>query len=389
MDKSIVSEDILERLVFVKSLYNQAKGNLQAPYDIFQFSTGLILLHDAIDNLLGAIMTLKYIRHEGNKEIFLLSAYDKIEKKFKLEGSKSDIVKLNTLRNNIKHQGIFPNIQTTLRLIPKWLDFIDLNISKYFKLKIQNISLIGSIKEEDIKQELYECEKLIDEGKFKETLYNVGLVFFRRYESHLIDRARFIKAITQGKKIEEVAHEKYVFPKKDLNDLHLELLEIGMNPYVYHRFKNLVPEFGYESTENEKVIVKKSAYYWHPGNWTRENASFCLNWITDYIIKKRRSTYQGYTFYSAISDQFIEFLQQTNFYKSRNEESEIINVYKKGEKINAIVIDFVDNEWQDMGEEDYLRMVFVYSNKERIRGFLDKRNIKVTEIFDGFIKSGI
>lgn len=378
-----LSQDIIERLCFVKHLLNKAKSDLLASFDLNGFSSGILSMHDAIDNLLGAIAAEKAVVIQEKDTLTVV--FSKIlANKIKLAGASSDIIKLNNIRNQIKHNGIFPNIENTLRLVDKWLSFVDENTKKIFHINIQEINLSASIEDEQKKNEINAIYDLVKNKKYKLAMEKSGLAFFELYESKEFHTRLWIKSMAEKKDINEVERtEKYLFPDKDIHRLHLDLLEKGVDPYLYHRFKNLTPEYGYEDMITKKLICKKQSHTWNAGNWTKENSLFCIDWLVDYILK-HQTKYRGYTVRNPKGYEEITFLEDTVLYKDAS-GSTILREFTKGEKVKGLVFFFCDGDWQDHGKAGCLRLIRVDINKDKeLEGYLDKTKINVKEVFTSY-----
>ena len=108
-----IRKEVFNRIIFAKKLYKDGELDCNIENDQMIFAKGLLLLHDATENVLGAIAD-----HVGVKlkdRTYILDYFDLIKKADPQNRNLSymtQIQNLNTIRNNIKHQGIFPDIKS-------------------------------------------------------------------------------------------------------------------------------------------------------------------------------------------------------------------------------------------------------------------------------------
>ena len=173
---------IIYRLTLAKSLFKTAIELCKTNVDIFNFSHGLIALHDALDNFAGAISThLGFSLREKNT--FLIPILDKIEENEKQVNpnfviiSRNELVQLNTIRNNIKHQGITPNISQNKALILPIITFFQEYSKRFFEVDWDLISLADLIKDTGVRNALKSVEILIDNENYKTALHRLCKFF--------------------------------------------------------------------------------------------------------------------------------------------------------------------------------------------------------------------
>jgi len=148
---------IIFRLVLAKTLFKSGIELCETRVDVFNFSHGLIALHDALDNFTGAIATQLNIHLRPDSTLIatlnLIQEYEKKSDQAFIIKSRNELVQLNTIRNNIKHQGITPNINGTKTLIEPIVTFFREYSKRYFDLEWEVISLADLIKKDIVKPE--------------------------------------------------------------------------------------------------------------------------------------------------------------------------------------------------------------------------------------------
>lgn len=309
-----LSQNILNRLILSKAFYLYGKQLCMARNDLTKFSMGIVSFHNAVDNLLGAVASYLKITIPQRKD-FLLGTYNVINdylisKNLKQLPSNIDLKVLNTLRNEIKHQGVPPNQQANFYLIKSVDRFIQATVRRFFKVNFLAVSLADSVRNPMIRKMTKECEGLIRQRKYQQALLKMAIIFFEFFEKDEImwkKRIEWISRVGDKRTFEEyVGKEKNIFPDIDVHLHNVQLLELGIDPFLYYRFKNIVGDVGYNNFQ-EKRLIHRPSFYWHKYNWTRENCLFCYNFLVDAIIKKQGEEYRGYTLVD-YWDKFIDYV---------------------------------------------------------------------------------
>ncbi len=188
--------EILNRLILAKALYKQGRNLCSAKNDRFKFAMGLISFHDAIDQVLGAIAEEVNLLGVGRNR-YLIQLFNKLEnydsQKPLLYGQQ--VRNLNTLRNNIKHQGIFPNPKTEAYLSIAIGNFLEDTCRKYFNIDFNSLSLAELIRDSKIKQEVLEAERLLEEEDYKSALEKMAIAMFFTFERSIVSEAISVRTM--------------------------------------------------------------------------------------------------------------------------------------------------------------------------------------------------
>jgi len=352
-----IKPEIIQRLVFAKILFKKGESACLVPNDILSFSVGLILFHDACDAALGAVAS--EVGASVKENTYLLNYFDLIEKtdpqKRKIP-YRAQLINLNTFRSNIKHKGIFYDPKTQSHFPATIKEFLKSICNDYFKVDFDTLSLKESIKDEKLRGCVDVIEKEIEKRRYRESLEQMGKAMFEIFEGRFLSFKHLVNAfkeVSSGKKIEEF-NNTAEFPVFDHVKDTIELLEKGINPYLYHRFKNLTPKVGKESG---LLSLKWEKLYGHRANWTEENVRFCYDFLLDAILKFQGEQYKGYTLvqYSEVFVDSIESLVDgAKFFKEipclkkgtitvdNSGGLEEIFKLKRGEKIFGTTIGYSD-----------------------------------------------
>ncbi len=166
-----------------------------------------------------------------------------------------------------------------------------------------------------------------------------------------------------------------MFPKFDPTRHTIKLLEKGVDPYLYHRFKNLTPKIG-EDESTKELKIEWDKWYGHRGNWNRENCLFCFDFLIDAILKFQGEEYQGYQMI-AYSDLFVDMIEAKDdvvvkVYNSKGPSLEETFELKRGQTLEGFVCDY--------SESDKSVLVFSASLPFSHIGVIEKSKVKITSI---------
>lgn len=308
----MIDDSILRRLVLAKTFLLNAKDAIKRTYDENALAIAVVMLHDAVDNLLGAVASYKSVKLKPKS--FMQDTYDAIVSQgIQLQYAK-EIAQLNTHRNNVKHQGLIPNPKDIAALLPKVSEFCERTCQEVFGLQLSKVSMKEQIQDREAKQAVEEIEKNIDDKDYKQAMLNAATTMFVHFTDKHLSVWRLTSALTDltgsmRGKTKISAYDK-AFPNGVARDLNLDLMQIGLDPYLYYRFGNLTPDIGYTNYETKELIYKKDGSTWHEENWTEENALFCLSFLVDALVSQQRK-YSGYKIKSRNTTHTIKFIHDS------------------------------------------------------------------------------
>lgn len=374
-----IRKEVFNRIIFAKKLFKDGELSCNIENDQMIFAKGLLLLHDATENALGAITD--YLGAKLKDRTYILDYFSLIrqaDKKHRTVPYMTSIKKLSTIRNNIKHQGILPDIKSNAHFPSTIYQLITDICQTYLGLDFDSVSLKNLIRDKGVVNFIKIAEKEIADGRIKESLISLAFAMYYICESSTISEISVI-----------------LFNEKDLqytdpygSNQTINLLENRVDPYLYHRFKNLTPLIG-KNVKKGKLTYWWDKTYGHLANWTDRNAKFCLDFCIDTALKFQREKNEGYSIinYQFVFEDIIEPVgEEAVFWNQSKYPPEItlpaiqkplgprkkVFILKKGETIIGYATDDKDrlDEWQ------------VYTQDERFKGILfpvvSKKEVKVT-----------
>jgi hypothetical protein len=372
-----IRKEVFNRIIFAKKLFKDGELSCNIENDQMIFAKGLLLLHDATENALGAITD--YLGAKLKDRTYILDYFSLIkqaDKKHRTVPYMTSIKKLSTIRNNIKHQGILPDIKSNAHFPSTVYQLITDICQTYLGLDLDSVSLKNLIRDKGVVNFIKIAEKEIADGKIRESLISLAFAMYYICESSTISELSVI-----------------LFDKKDLqytepygSDQTINLLKNRVDPYLYHRFKNLTPLIG-KNVRKDKLTYWWGKIYGHPANWTDRNAKFCLDFCIDTALKFQREKDEGYSIinYQFVFEDIIEPVgEEAVFWNQSKYPPEItlpaiqkplgprkkVFVLKKGDSIIGYATDDKDNldEWQVLTQDERFKgMLFLVVSKKEVK----------------------
>jgi len=374
---------IIYRLTLAKSLFKAGIDLCNTNVDIFNFSQGLIALHDALDNFTGAIAT-----HLNTKSGYFIPTLDKIEEHEKQKNpqfsltSRNELVQLNTIRNNIKHQGITPNIVQNKALINPIISFFQEYSKRFFGLDWELISLADLIKDKKVKDDVRDVEDLIDKEKYKDALNKMAIIKFQVFDESLLriridPRLDMSPPSVETKKLRKSTN---IFPHQfdtgwfsELYD-RAKFLEKGIDRNSIKQFEDLTAKVGINNAKDWKYVLDHG-HNWGELNWTREICIFCFDFLIDIILKQQGKDHPIKVKW-LFENHRIRVNEELKIY---DKDNNLIYTIPKGEEREVMALGRVDNQWEIFDASDRILKLYQENDKEEIIGFFKEGEEKKIE----------
>jgi len=294
--------EVYKRIVLAKALYEAGRAACTIRNDQMIFTKGILLLHDAVEAALGAVADYVNAKLTGNH--YLMDYYDLIEKadaQKRRVPYRTQMRNLNTVRNNAKHQGIFPDPKNSAHFSPTVYALIEEVCEIYLGLDFSYISLKSLIKNKKILGYIDQAEKEIKKRKIEKGLISLAYAMYYTCEASTIPWPFSYLYTQKGKETSLQFTQPYKIEHA------VKLIEHGVDPFLYYRFKNLTPKIA-RSRETGKLFYWWDKHYGHSANWTVRNSHFCLNFCIETALKFQRDEDEGYTLipYTEVFEDIIK-----------------------------------------------------------------------------------
>jgi len=277
--------DILSRLVMAKVLYARGAAACASTKDKQGFSLGLLSLQDSVELALGALGD--HVQARLTDQIRFNEYFDRIDDAIAPQALpyRRELNTLNGVRVSIKHRGMLPDIDSCRHFPAVVLNFLTDVCDKHLGLDFTLVSLRDAIKDENAGRLFAAAEDAIDQGAYKEALELVASAWFRAFEQRYTQGL----AILIGPDAPEVD-----FPQARPAQLRFDLIEKGIDQFLYFRFKNFVPKIG-RRVANGELVTEWQHAYGHARNWTEQNARFVYDFAVDALLKVETEPNAAYT----------------------------------------------------------------------------------------------
>ncbi len=348
-----IRNEVYNRIILAKTLLRAGTDACENKRDRMTFTKGILLLHDAAEAALGAVAD--HLHAPLGEKCFLLEYYRLIQNndlKKRPVPYKRHIINLNTLRNNAKHQGILPDPIANSHFPTTVSALINDLCETYLELDFSTVSLKSLIKSKKVRKLVDSAEEDIKKGEIENAL--VALAFAIHYVCEDFPFRLFVPTDDKS---------SLLLPKTHTIEHTVKLLQHGVDPYLYNRFKTLTPMLAMEK-KTGNIIHWWDQLYGHSANWTTENAMFCLDFCVDTVLKFQRDEDSRYKLimYTDVFEDIIEPVdKQATLWDrslqpprygfppnwSASTERESTFVLEKGEKIIGFAqnTDPISDEW--------------------------------------------
>jgi len=298
--QNVIRQEVYQRIVLAKSLLRTGEASCTSRNDQMAFTRGILLLHDAAEAALGG---------------------------------------------DPRSNAHFP---TTVRAL------IEEVCQTYLGLDFSSVSLKSLIRDDRILEYVNRAGTEIGQGKIEEGLISLAHAMYYICEVSTIPWPFFGPYANKEKE----ALLQFTQPYKIEHTV--ELIQHGVDPFLYHRFKNLTPSVA-EKRDTGELFYWWDKHYGHPANWTLRNGRFCLDFCIETALKFQREEDEGYALVS-YREVFEDVIQPTTEeatiwsqpvcpsqppFPEPSEPRSPVLVLKKGESIVGLATDSENrlDEW--------------------------------------------
>jgi hypothetical protein len=291
-----------------KVLYVRGAAACQSTRDKQTFAIGLLSLHDGVELALGALGD--HVRAVLPDRIGFMQYFDLIDAKIAPDKLpyRREIDGLNSLRVNTKHRGILPDVESSRHFPSVVMNFLTDVCDKHMGVDFARVSLRDAIKDDNARGLLSAAEDGITQGEYKLALEFMGYAWFRGFEQRYVFGLGLL-----GQESAEIQ-----FPQAKPAQIRFDLIEKGIDQFLYFRFKNLVPKIGLRK-DTGALVAEWERAYGHPKNWTEQNARFAYDFVVDALIKALTEPDAGYTlvhYVEAYFDKLEPVSEEVIFYEN-------------------------------------------------------------------------
>ena len=254
---SIVSPEVLRRLLLGRELLNSFQATITGKTDALTIARAIMTAQDAAEFILSAIA--EHQEAERNERMGLPEYLGAVEKKTSSRfPGKLFFSNLNRARVSFKHHGILPNAQEFHHVLRRTEDYLEQACSAFVGIPLSDIDSSALIADIEARALYGRARELFELGKYREALEELALAL----EAALGTIPLFII----------VGHPD--------TETALSLTAYSVDPSAFIRLQNFLPRIGVNNQ-----FEWNTRLYGHPGNWTKRKVEFCLRTFVDLILK--------------------------------------------------------------------------------------------------------
>jgi hypothetical protein len=223
---------MIKRLAFAKHL--PALAHRQSRLSGQTASASVLLFHDAVDLFAQAAADHLGIGRKSNAQF--LDYWDIVA----LLTHKNEMMKLNTLRKNLKHHGVHPSLGDLEEMRVHVRGFLDVTAERIFGTKFSSISLIELVEPGAAREALTEAVTFLEQGDTKKAIERIAVAHMELLGLAEIEVVRpgFLPHVQspEGREIVRWAEGKLMALRESVFFLHYDL-----DPRDFRLLKSLSP----------------------------------------------------------------------------------------------------------------------------------------------------
>jgi len=280
----MINKDIINRLAFIKHLYQQGFEQSYKPQPFC--SQSVLHFHDAVELFCQLAIEFKDIKNINKKKILFEEYWNHLDLTHK-----EPMKRFNKARVGLKHDGIRPSRIDIESFRDTITNFFIQNTNGIFSLDFEVISLIDLVSSEKAKIRLSEADKLLSENKIEESLFEIKFAFhelMRNCENIQIIDQRFMRSFNYDWKRSGL-EDSYKIDNyfrglgNSITSLHdtMRNIILGINYKKYFKFNLLTPHIDYALDGTPHSY----GGWWKPRDFpTIDEVKFCIDFVIETAV---------------------------------------------------------------------------------------------------------
>jgi hypothetical protein len=266
-----MSEQVVQRLLLCKHLLGKFQSHPVARPDRFFVAEQIIVAHNAAELALSAISEDRG-KSPSNDKSYLMDYFGALKQLHpESDVSGRDYFRqLNTVRNNIKHQGLLPDPTDWARVSEKVSNYIAEWCRCYLDVSWSDLDQSALLMSNEVRMECRAAIEQMERLNYKNSLEHVALALFRLFRSTPALRPLSIGGAG--------------------SDEALRLTGFGVHATEYLAFQSFLPTVEADPNGNPLISWEQDGNG-HPGNWREQECQFCLNTFLDVATKVQHAAW--------------------------------------------------------------------------------------------------
>ena len=390
-----LAQHTLRELVLVKHTFREGERLSQSSTSPVGFYGGIILVHDAVMQfllLLGEDLLVRALYKKTFPQLLedIDTAFE--TSKRKPLPFKQDLLRLNDVRGRLHHQRIFPDKTAFGYLVPVARDFLAKGYREYFKQRFERVSLARLIRDKSVRSRVEDVERAVRRGHKEEAVVTMADLAFELFE-----RSRVRLSQRDWESIASAGTRprgRYEVPEVYGTDVSVELLQLGIDPARYVRFKWLTPQV-VKDRRTDSHVVKWNKLWDVEENWTPDNLAFCFDFIVDLALKtqdRSRPGDEGLSHYAQLyQDEITATGDEASFYNQPSygrvvwlnpPPRQAVFVLRTGETLRGLVV----QEWDPQAPTDKEEVMVLSEDLPQLAGeglgaaYVDAEEVEIRHV---------
>lgn len=288
-----LTKQVAELLLLSKSMLDKIRVQVAGNPDRHSLAIQILITHDAAELALFAIATHKNALPRKKKDRLLLGYLESIPSQHKdreMSGT-GYFDQLNGARNNLKHNGVFPEPNQWAQVGGTVYGYVSDWCSEYLGFKLDELDESILLEDKEAKSSYDEAKELFEKRAYKQTMEKLALALFGLF---LKSKNTALSYLTVGSPKAEDA---------------IRVASFGVQANDFLRLQEFLPQV---------VLLRDKQFetqwlqgqYGHPGNWREDTARFCLKVFLDVAIKIQSAQWiPGPIHFSILYEHKIEALK--------------------------------------------------------------------------------
>lgn len=259
------AQDVLDRLLVAKGLLAKIRFLPVAHPDRISLSQAILAAHDAAELASAAVA-----RHlnclPASQKTYLMEILSAISKDQGAAIAGRDYFsQVNSVRNGLKHQGIFPNPQQWYRVGEVTYGYVSEWCKRYLGFSLDDLDESRLISNPEVRGFYDKANESFKQGHYKESLEYLAYAAETLFRSN-----QALRNLSVGNPKAEDA---------------IKLAAFGVHANDYLALQEFLPSLRYKPSQNRKVVKWEQGKYGHPGNWTKAAVEFSLKTFVDVALR--------------------------------------------------------------------------------------------------------
>jgi len=361
-----MKQEVIDRLLVAKDLLGRIRFLPITRPDRVTLAMYILSSHDAAELTFAAIASHINVLPDRNKSYLMdyISAFKQKYPNGEVPG-RDFFSQLNSVRVNIKHQGIFPDYKQWCHVGERTYDYLSECTEKYMKILFDDLDESALLADENVKSLYDEARISFEQDNYKATLEKIGQAFYMLFESN-----KALRNLHVGDPRAEDA---------------IKLSAFGINSNDFLALQEFLPAV-YKDLKSNPKIVWHQEKFGHPANWNENSADFCLRTFLHVAIRIQEAEWipgaiEFSTLYehkiTAIADE-VEIVQEPPQYLVDPGERKVVRILKKGESLRGLV-----SKPSELSSMLYLNrkkkdVVTFINLEEKLSGDIETDKVKIT-----------